>query len=117
MSQKLTLPKTARLLSSKQFHRVSKYGQSLSGKHISIHACSSKWPTPKLGLTVSRKFGKAVKRNRFKRLVREAFRLSQHQIPSSLHLNVRPSSKWGGDLTLEIVQHELHSLLKIDIQQ
>ena len=37
---------------------------------------------PRLGLTVSRRVGRAVLRNRVKRRLREAFRLIQHEIPS-----------------------------------
>lgn len=35
----------------------------------------------KLGITVSKKFGKAHERNYFKRIVREAFRQQRHQLP------------------------------------
>src|SRR5256885_8113737 len=44
----------------------------------------------RLGLSVSRKVGGAVVRNRWKRLIREAFRLSRPQLPQGLDLIVIP---------------------------
>jgi len=110
LHEKLTFPKGARLLKTHQFRRVSRYGRTLSGKCLTIQACVSRKSFLKLGLTVSRKFGKATKRNRFKRLVREAFRLSQHQLPPDLHLNIRPSTKSFANLRLEELQQELIDL-------
>jgi len=43
----------------------------------------------KLGISASTRFGSSPQRNRFKRLVREAFRISYHRLPS-LELNVIP---------------------------
>jgi ribonuclease P protein component len=45
---------------------------------------------PRLGLSVSRKVGKAVVRNRWKRLIREAFRTSPDRLPAGLDLVVIP---------------------------
>ncbi len=36
---------------------------------------------PRLGITVSRRVGNAVRRNRWKRLLREAFRVMQSDLP------------------------------------
>lgn len=44
----------------------------------------------RLGLSVSRKVGNAVARNRWKRLTREAFRLSQFELPSGIDLVIVP---------------------------
>jgi ribonuclease P protein component len=44
----------------------------------------------RLGLSVSRKVGKAVVRNRWKRLIREAFRTSPDRLPLGLDLVVIP---------------------------
>jgi ribonuclease P protein component len=55
-----------------------------------INAVASEFPHPRLGLSVSKKVGNAVTRNRWKRLIREAFRLSKTELPAGIDLVVRP---------------------------
>lgn len=54
----------------------------------------------RLGLSVSRKVGGAVVRNRHKRLLREAFRLSRSELPPGLDLVVIPLAPEKGTLAL-----------------
>lgn len=53
---------------------------------------------PRLGLSVSRKIGQATVRNRWKRLLREAFRLSKDRLPDGIDLVVIPREGVEPDL-------------------
>ncbi len=55
-----------------------------------IETRQSKYPHTRLGITASRHYGKAVQRNRFKRIVREAFRLCRLRLQPGIDLNVKP---------------------------
>jgi len=47
----------------------------------------------RLGITVTKRFGDAHHRNRLKRIVREAFRLSYPDLRKGIDINVRPLGK------------------------
>lgn len=87
---RLKFPKTARLRSRNDYRRIYRANARLHGKFISIDFLRGSSPNPRLGITVSRKFGKAHQRNYFKRLVREAFRENQFLFPPNLEINVAP---------------------------
>lgn len=44
----------------------------------------------KMGVSVGKRHGKSVQRNRIKRLVREAFRLSREEIKGTYHIVILP---------------------------
>lgn len=83
-------PKAARILKRSHYQTVSKHQAKWLGRALLIDYRQGHSPCAKLGLTVSRRFGKAHERNRFKRLVREAFRHLYPHFPSDLEINILP---------------------------
>ena len=74
-------PKRARLLRASDFERVFDARNSASNAWIVLYGAVGDAGHPRIGLTVSRRVGGAVQRNRWKRLLREAFRLTQAELP------------------------------------
>src|SRR6266704_3464712 len=87
-----TFPKSHRLRSPAEFAVVYDAQVCESRGPLKIYARPNDLPHPRLGLSVSRRVGTAPRRNRIKRLLRESFRLLQHDWPAGydLILVVRP---------------------------
>lgn len=76
-----SLPKDSRLRKPSEFRRVYDKGKRFDGKLMTIFLLPSETSLHRLGITASKKgIGKAYQRNRAKRLLREAFRLSKAEL-------------------------------------
>lgn len=76
-----TFPRSRRLTKRNEYQRVLRAKAQKPAGPLRIHGAPNERGHPRLGLTVSRKVGKAVRRNHIKRMLREAFRLLQHELP------------------------------------
>lgn len=82
--------KKVRLLRQPQFDRVYRGKAYAADDTLVINGVAGEDQVTRLGLSVSRKVGNAVVRNKWKRTIRECFRLNRHDLPSGLDLVVRP---------------------------
>lgn len=74
--------KRLRLTSAADYDRVFANRNSASDRLLVVYAAANDVAYPRLGLAVSRKVGNSVARNRWKRAIREAFRLTWHELPA-----------------------------------
>jgi len=79
-----------RIRTTAEFRAVYTKKARASDQCLLVYARKNDLGHPRLGLSVSRKVGNAVVRNRWKRLIREAFRLNLSQLPQGVDLVVIP---------------------------
>ncbi len=79
-----------RLRRRADFRRAFRLRCAASDGRVTIFGAANDLPHPRLGISISRKVGGAVVRNRWKRLLREAFRQSARTLPPGIDLVVVP---------------------------
>jgi ribonuclease P protein component len=88
-----------RLRRPADFRRAYRLRCTAGNARLLIYGCPNGLPYPRLGLSVGRKVGSAVVRNRWKRLLREAFRFSRPELPPGIDLVVIPRGTGEPDLS------------------
>ena len=84
---RLTFGREKRLVRDADFTRVYRMGNRAKGKLMTVAVCPNGTGTTRLGLSVGKRvWKKAVRRNRVRRMFREAFRLSYPDLPRGVDL-------------------------------
>ena len=97
------LPKSSLLRKKVEFDRVYQVGRRLHGPNFSLIYAANDGQGSRLGISVPKKVGRAVLRNRIKRIIRETFRLERSLFPAGcdIVITVRP----GFDLYSPVTFH------------
>jgi ribonuclease P protein component len=105
-----------RLLKRQQFLNVFKTGIRKESRHFTCVLVENGLPWRRLGLTVGKRTGNAVARNRIKRRLREYFRRNKAEFPDSTDIVI--SARAGAaQLDYTALDQELRSLLQSRTRQ
>lgn len=93
-SDSLSPRKSTSLTGSLEFERVYREGLVSRGKFFSVHALPNATGTSRLGLSVSKKVGNAVRRNSVRRRLKEIHRSVNNQLPGDVDIviSARPAA-------------------------
>ena len=93
---RFSLTKADRILKRSEFVALSKSGLKVQNQYFIACFAPGRHARCRLGITVTKKVGKAVERNRIKRLVREFFRLNRHRLSGTWDINIIAKTRTAG---------------------
>ena len=100
-----------RIRRTKDFDRVFREGTRSKGRLMTVRCLPNALPHTRLGIALGRDWKGAIRRNRAKRLIREAFRTHKDAIPPGTDVMVVPWSRWG-EPTVHAIAEELVRLVR-----
>ena len=82
----LGFPRSRRLQKQYEFKRIYQAGHRETNRYLTVYTCPTGGRRGKAGIVAGKRLGKAVKRNRIRRALREIVRHNQHRILESTDL-------------------------------
>lgn len=97
------------LKQNSQFRRLYRNGKTAADRHLALYCRRNRLRINRLGVTVSRKLGCAVVRNRIRRRLRECYRLNESTFSSGWDIVVVARSR-AADASFSQLQASLLQL-------
>lgn len=111
----ITMKNTQSLKLNRDFRRVYK-GESFVGGYTVVYMKKNRYTFNRLGLTVSKSIGKAVARNRMKRLIRESYRLMEDDIKTGYDFIIVARNRAVGKTMLQIKKDMDYAMSKLGMK-
>ena len=108
-SGKYTFSKDDRILKRPEFLRLSRCGKKIQNRHFLIFYAPGRENRTRLGVTITKRVGNAVTRNRLKRLARECFRKGRHRFKGAWDISLI-AKKTSADLPAQRVINSIEEL-------
>ncbi len=108
---RFSFKKEDRIIKRSEFHELTSAGRKLENEFLIAFIEPGRLNRSRLGITVTRKVGKAAQRNRVKRLIREYFRLNRQHFNQNWDINIIAKKK-AVDLSSEKVVSCLQDLFE-----
>ena len=103
--------KKNKILKRREFLQLQKCGKKIQDRNFIIIYSDGRFEKNRIGITVSKKIGNAVKRNKTKRLIREHFRMNRDKIAEFMDINVIAKKK-AGEISADMVFKSLNAIFK-----
>ena len=103
--------KAHRILKRNEFVELANTGRKIQNEHFIAYFSPAQHDRSRLGITVTKKVGKAFQRNRIKRIVREFFRLNRHYLSANWDINIIAKRHIAG-ITAEQANKSLQNIFK-----
>lgn len=106
-----SFPKSARITKKMDFNRVFENGKIFRNNYATAYILCNDIGISRLGIIANKKLGNAVKRNRVKRLFREAFRINKDMLTCCVDIVILPQPNSKG-FTFNLTEQYLKWLFK-----
>lgn len=95
-----------------EFKNVLDRGKFYRGKYITVYCNRNKKQKNVIGIAIGKKLGKATKRNRLKRLIRESYRLQKNELEQGYNFVFLWNKNQSQDCKCQEVQADMRQLFQ-----
>jgi ribonuclease P protein component len=100
---------------NKEFKKAYRSNLNYVSRNFVVYAFKNNFDENRLGITVSKKVGNAVKRNRARRIIKEAYRFIENEIECCYDIVIVARSGCKNSKSTILIKELIYSMRKIKI--